>query len=98
MVGLEKILLEPRSQIRGVVLDGFPQNKEQFDALQRRSILPLRVIELNIKDQECHRRNEHEIAVKEAYHAAVEVSALKITESYFSIGIFNTTGKRRKRR
>ena len=73
MIGLEKILLEPQSQIRGVVLDGFPQSKAQFDALQRRSILPLRVIELNIKDQECHRRNEHEIAVKEAYHAAVEV-------------------------
>merc|ERR1719402_1196260 len=76
MIGLDQILLDERSSTRGYIFDGFPSNIEQFTAMQRRSILPFRIIELDIEDSECHARNAHEIKEKFDFYREIEMARI----------------------
>ena len=71
---LDQILLDERCSTKGYIFDGFPTNIEQFQAMQRRSILPFRIIELDITDDECRLRNEREIAEKVKYSKSAKNS------------------------
>ena len=44
--------------------------------MQRRSILPFRIIELDITDDECRLRNEREIAEKVKYFRDLELAKI----------------------
>ena len=76
MIGLDQILLDERCSTRGYIFDGFPTNVEQFQAMQRRSILPFRIIELDITDSECHGRNEQQIQEKLNFLRQLEMAKI----------------------
>ena len=76
MIGLDQILLDERACTRGYVFDGFPSNMEQFDAMQRRSILPFKIVELDIEDGECHLRNEAEMKRKFDFYREIEMAKI----------------------
>ncbi|XP_077977825.1 adenylate kinase 9-like isoform X2 [Glandiceps talaboti] len=49
---LEVALLDMRCQCRGYILDGFPLTKKQVDLMTERSIIPVRVLELEVDSKE----------------------------------------------
>jgi len=53
---LEIYLLDPQCVTRGFVLDGFPVSTKQMNLLKERSIIPYKVIVLNIPDQDTMKR------------------------------------------
>ena len=55
---MDLVLTDVRCQTRGYVLDGIPCSIEEFQILQRRSIVPFRIIELKTSKEEIICRNE----------------------------------------
>ncbi|XP_062872509.1 adenylate kinase 9 [Trichomycterus rosablanca] len=53
---LEVVLMNLICSTRGYVLDGFPMTKKQADLMEARSIIPVRVIELQLDTEEVLRR------------------------------------------
>ena len=74
--GLDLVLLDERCQTRGYVLDGIPSSIEEFDILQRRSIIPFRLIELKSSFEESTARNNKIIAEKVALKEKLEYARL----------------------
>merc|ERR1712139_757521 len=74
--GLDLVLLDERCQTRGYVLDGIPSSVEEFDILQRRSIIPFRLIELKTTFEETLGRNEQIIREKAAMKEQLEHARL----------------------
>jgi adenylate/nucleoside-diphosphate kinase len=74
--GLDLILMDERCQTRGFVLDGMPSSQEEFDILQRRSIVPFRIIELEVSHKEVKFRNEAIIEEKRKLKTQLEMARL----------------------
>ena len=74
--GLDLILMDERCQTRGFVLDGMPSSQEEFDILQRRSIVPFRIIELEVSLEEVKFRNEAIIEEKRKLKTQLEMARL----------------------
>ncbi|KAL9969395.1 hypothetical protein ACROYT_G021608 [Oculina patagonica] len=53
---LEVALLDMQCQTRGFILDGYPVTKRQVELLTERKIIPVRVVELQVEDDEVLRR------------------------------------------
>ena len=70
------ILTDERAQTRGYVLDGIPSTKEEFDNLQRRSIIPFRIIELDIALEEALVRTARLRSEKETLRLQLEMARL----------------------
>lgn len=49
---LDVCLLDMKCQTRGYVLDGFPQTKKQVELMTERSIIPVRVVEIELDSKE----------------------------------------------
>ena len=74
--GLDLILMDERAQTRGYVLDGLPMTKAEFDILQRRSIVPFRLIELEITLEEALVRTSRTRKEKELLRFQLEMARL----------------------
>ena len=70
------ILTDERAQTRGYVLDGIPTTKAEFDNLQRRSIVPFRIIELDITLEEALVRTARLRSEKETLRLQLEMARL----------------------
>lgn len=53
---LEVALLDMQCQTRGFILDGYPVTKKQVELLTERKIIPVKVLELQVDDDEVLRR------------------------------------------
>lgn len=49
---LEVALLDMQCQTRGFILDGYPVTKKQVELMTERKIIPVRVLELQVEDEE----------------------------------------------
>ena len=74
--GLDLIFMDERCQTRGFVLDGMPSSQEEFDILQRRSIVPFRIIELKVSHEEVKFRNDAIIEEKRKLKRQLEMARL----------------------
>merc|ERR1712123_73435 len=75
--GLDLILMDERAATRGYVLDGLPVTKTEFDILQRRSIVPFRVVELDITLDEALVRTGRIRLEKEKLRFQLEMARLQ---------------------